>query len=116
MNQQLTIFDAIERGNRGMTLAAEKADREYEGWTTLAYAFLKRFIAERKQFWPWELVDASVEYGLAQPTNLRAWGGIYQRAAKAGLIVQGTELAKHPKRHGTKVPVWLVVKAIREAA
>jgi hypothetical protein len=113
---QTTIFDAFERGNRGMTLAAEKADREYEGWTTLAYAYLKKFISTREKFWPWQVVDQSIADGIYQPENLKSWGLVYKRAAKDGLIVQGNELAKHPRRHGTKVPVWLVVKQVRQAA
>lgn len=113
---QTTIFDAIALGNRGMTLAADKADREYEGWTTLAYAYLKKFISTREKFWPWHVVDQSIADGIYQPENLKSWGVVYKRASKEGLIAQGNELAKHPRRHGTKVPVWVVVKAQREAA
>ncbi len=117
MNQQLTIFDAIERGNRGMTLAAEKADREHEGWTTLAYAYLKKFISTRDKFWPWQVVDQSIADGIYQPENLKSWGLVYKRAAKEGLILQDfADTARHPRRHGVKVPAWKVVRAMREAA
>ena len=114
---QTTIFDAIERGNRGMTLAAEKADREYEGWTTLAFAYLKKFISTREKFWPWQVVDQSIADGLYQPENLKSWGQVYRRASKEGLIFQNfNDTAKHPRRHGVKVPAWVVVKSQKAAA
>lgn len=107
---QTTIFDAIRTADRVINATAAKADREYEGWTTLAYSFLRKFVAERQEFYPWELVDASIEYGLAQPLNLRAWGGVYRRAVREGLIKRSDSPPRpHPYRHGTMTAGWVKV-------
>lgn len=105
---QLTIEDAIRAGEVGMEQAAGSADRATPGWTDIAYEFLIRFIADKEFFWPWELTRASVAAGMAQPPDTRAWGGVYQRAARAKLIEKGSATARHPERHGSLVLVWMV--------
>ena len=108
--KQITIDESIQYAQLQIDAALDRADRDYTGWSSLAYAFLRHFVRDRTSFWPWELIDASVDFGLVQPENLRAWGGVYQRASREKLIVRGAELGKHPHRHGTLVPIWQVVK------
>ena len=108
----MSLQSAINEGALGMERAARRANREYDGWTTLAYAFLKSFIKTRGEFYPFELVDTSLEASdkgdFTQPKNLKAWGAVYRRAQKDGLIKRGSKTAKHPYRHGVDVLVWEV--------
>ncbi len=105
---QLTIEDAIRAGEVGMEQAAGSADRATPGWTDTAFEYLIRYVADKEFFWPWELTRASTASGMEQPPDKRAWGGIYQRARRAGYIHKGDATARHPERHGSLVQVWLV--------
>ena len=108
--KQITIDEATQHAQLMIEAATDRADREYSGWSSLAYAFLRHFVRDKKNFWPWELIQASIDFGLVQPQNLRAWGGVYQRASREKLIIRGSKLGKHPNRHGTLVPIWDVVQ------
>lgn len=104
---QLTIEDAIRHADRVITATADKADREYEGWTTLAYAYLKAYVRKHPEFWSWELRDAMKAEGYAMPSELRAWGAVYKRAQREGLIRKGEHLKRDPHRHGTMTAGWV---------
>lgn len=104
---QLTIEDAIRTADRVISATAAKADREYEGWTTLAYAYLKAYIRKHPEFWSWELRDAMKAEGYAMPSELRAWGAVYKRAQREGLIRKGEQVKRDPHRHGTMTAGWV---------
>ncbi len=106
---QSTIFDAIRHADRIITATAQKADREYEGWTTLAYAYLRRYIQSHPEFWSWELREAMASDGYAMPSELRAWGAVYKRAQREGLIRKSDKVKRDPTRHGTMTAGWVRV-------
>lgn len=85
-----------------MERAIEHAGDE---WRDLAYAFLLRFIASHRFFISEDVSNASIAWGMVQPPTLRAWGSVYTRAAKAGLIAQdGTGRSR--RRHHSICPRW----------
>lgn len=70
-----------------MLAAADHANDVVEGWSDLAFVFLRRFAALRVGIFTAEDVTrASVEYDLIQPPTTRAWGSVYLRAMKEGII------------------------------
>lgn len=109
------LFDYAERQARaGMKRAAENAPA---GWPALAYAFLVRFAREHETFISEDVSAASKRAGLVQPPTDRAWGSIYRRAAKAGVIRQdGT--GRSSRRHASICPRWrsLVFKPLQRSA
>ncbi len=106
---QQTIFDAIRHADRIIAKTADKANREYEGWTTLAYAYLKRYAQQHAEFWSWEVREAFEKDGHVMPSELRAWGAVYKRAQREGLIRKGDKVKRDPTRHGTMTAGWVRV-------
>lgn len=66
-----------------MHLALDAAGEE---WKHGAYTFLCQYAREHDVFSGENVSDAHIAEGLPQPTNLRAWGGLYQRAQREGVI------------------------------
>jgi len=93
----------------GIDQAVAAADRQIEGWSDLAYAFIELFCTRNKgrRCIGHEIVQASVEYGVIQPANAKAWGAPIQRAARSGLLKR-VGYGEDPNRHGNPVPLWEV--------
>lgn len=68
-----------------MTRAVDHANHHIENWSEKAYLFLLSYIENVGEFMAEDVRKAS-EGIIAQPPNLRAWGAILVRAAKAGII------------------------------
>lgn len=86
---QLPIDFTAERAAReeGKRRALERADRDSPGWGELAFAYLRLYASRNAGLFTGEQVtQASKVYGLIQPANLRAWGAIYTRAQREGVI------------------------------
>jgi len=90
--------------------AVAAADREITGWSDLALRFVRLYATQNKgrRFTGRDIVLASIEAGIIQPENQKAWGGPIQRAARAKFIVRvGT--TEDPNRHNNPVPLWEAV-------
>lgn len=98
MSYQVTIDAAIEQGRRGMALAGEKAGTTF---AVEAFAFLTRFVetAERP-FSSEEVTGLAATCGLMAP-DARAWGAVFQRAARAGVIKRSRETYQRRYGHGS---------------
>lgn len=102
---QLSLDLARSRRDQGMTRAVENADRQSPEWSTLAYSFLLSFARTHQYFISEDVSGASKEQHFPQPPTDRAWGQIYRRAIKAGIIVQdGT--GRSARRHASLCPRW----------
>lgn len=99
--------EARAAGERGMTLALDKAMREHLEWKTRAYDFLKSYAAREPIFAAFMVVASSkLDKTFPQPSNERAWGAIFQRALREDLIVKTGRTVPHPKRHGCPADVY----------
>ena len=85
----MDFSEARERADIGMALAEEKANNDKWGWSDDALHGLEmyclahsddQFLAEQVRAWVEEMgvVDA--------PENERAWGAVFKRAARLGVI------------------------------
>jgi hypothetical protein len=105
---QLDLIDAIEarkQADAGMKRAADHANETHSGWTDEAYSFLLSFARAHEFFISEDVSGAAKRSPLASPPTDRAWGGVYRRAAKAGIIVKdGTGISN--RRHGSVCPRW----------
>ena len=90
--------------NEGMEAVASKANRFNIGWTNEAFLFLVSYAENNKEFLAEEVIKASKDE-LPQPHDNRAWGAIFHKAAKAGVINRvGFKGAK--TSHGSPKPLW----------
>jgi hypothetical protein len=105
---------------RGMSRAADAlraADNKIEGWSEMAYDFLCQFARRRAEqnltFISEDVSKASKEVGprgqpyVPAPDTDRAWGGIYRRAQREGVIEKTVEkFGRSARRHGSVCIVW----------
>ena len=85
----------------------DRAEREIPKWGELALAFLKRY-AERNAEFPGFFVTMAAETdpNFPAPAEDRAWGGVWKRAARMGIVKDTSRTMRHPRRHGVKATVW----------
>lgn len=109
----LNLFSAKELKNAGIQLAAQNAEQKHEGWGDDAYAALKTYINIHKSIpFMCETVRdfAHIELGLPQPASSRAWGSVFQRASREGLIKHvGYGNTNNPRAHKTPAGMWEAV-------
>lgn len=90
----------------GIQTASDHAEKTSPEWNEKAYKLLVGFIARHGEF-TCEEFRAWAENQIDAPPSLRAYGGIINRAAKAGLIEQiGYKKTSNPKSHRTPAGLW----------
>jgi hypothetical protein len=82
LSAQLALQMPLAR-EAGMTAALEHAGND---WKSEAYTFLIGFAKANPVFCGEQVSDAHIAAGLSQPPDLRAWGGLYQRAIRERVI------------------------------
>jgi hypothetical protein len=108
MSAQLAIDFDVARAARdeGMGRAADHAERVQGGWKDAAFAFLVRYAGQHARFISEEATQAAEALGYGAPTDSRAWGAIFQRAAREGVIRRdGFGISK--RRHLSPTPMWV---------
>lgn len=110
---QLDAFadDGAVLRDEGIERAARGADNASPDWTHKAYGMLADFVRMRGPSWPAFSSEDVRRYatarGLPAPPELRAWGGVFQKAARAGLIVPaGFRKSANAQAHKRPVQHW----------
>lgn len=107
--EQLRIEQAIaERlAREGMDRSLDRANRETPDWSDLALDYLRRYARQHREFPGWFVTDsAALDPNFPAPANSRAWGGVWKRAKKEGIVVPSGRWMAHPKRHGCPCVIW----------
>lgn len=100
---QMTIEAAIEAGTIGMMCAAQAAGPAF---AELADEFLIAFAAQAvRPFSAEEVVAAAAAVGI-DPDESRAWGPVFLRAARAGIIRRSSEIYRRTCGHGSVGLKW----------
>lgn len=103
MSYQLTLDAALEQGRRGMALAGERAGVTF---SAEAFVFLTRFArTTERPFSSEEVTGLAATCGLMAP-DARAWGAVFQRAARAGVIRRSSETYRRRYGHGSVGVKW----------
>lgn len=104
MNQ--TTQQAIDAGRTQMALCFDAAQRRDETFGDRAFAFLCEY-ADRKDvpFSGEDVTDAAAEAGI-HAGEQRAWGSVFQRAARAGIIRRSSKLFRRRHGHGSPTLGW----------
>jgi hypothetical protein len=89
----------------GMAAAIEHADRSDPGWSSRAYSLLCRYAETHEFFISEDVSDHSKSIGMSQPPTDRAWGPLYRRAQRDGVIVQDGS-GRSRRRHASICPRW----------
>lgn len=99
----LSLFDEAERqAVEGMNRALAHAG---PSWANAALDFLKTYAATHGTFIGEECTSAARAAGLVCPRTEKAWGPLYRKAAKQGIIVQ-VGISRSARRHRAWTPVW----------
>lgn len=110
--QSALDFDARAQRDAGIRKAVEHAEDVTPGWSDRAYHVMRCFVDGQNltgagEFTGEDLRAYADRLGLPQPPHLRAWGAIFQRAAKSGLIVKtGFTTARAPHVHQSILATW----------
>ena len=104
----LDLFSGQELRDVGIAKAIDNAERHHENWTYYAYQFLLNYTKSHKEFMA-EDVRVASEGIVDMPPSKRAWGGVFVRAVKSGLIRRkGFQNVKNSKAHCTPATLWEV--------
>jgi hypothetical protein len=88
VNEQLELFNAFRRGHEAAEAAADRADRDSDGWTEQAEVLFARFAKEAaKPFLTEEARRFAESCGLPKPPDGRAWGHVAKKCQRTGVIV-----------------------------
>ncbi len=110
MSQLAIDFSApIDRAragrDSGMQRAQEHAEDVAPGWADRAFAALCAYAKLAGRFTSYEFRMTAYSQGLDAPPTDKAFGPVFLRAVKAG-VIQKTGYAQHPERHASPTPVW----------
>lgn len=105
--QAILDFTAAKQlRDEGMSRAMDHAERADTGWGDSAYAFLVDFARHNACFISEDVSDASKGVpAFVQPPTDRAWGSVYRRAVKDGVIAQDG-CGRSRRRHASICPLW----------
>jgi hypothetical protein len=104
--QQLDWMDVAVRRDTGIRRAADHAERETPGWGHGALAFLRGFAAGATgPFLAEDVAAAYIDRGLPPPPDGRAWGSVFQRAARRG-VIRRIGYAPARSSNGSPKPLW----------
>lgn len=78
----------------------EHANDAVEGWGDLAMQFLRNYARTHERVFGQDVTDAAEQWGLIAPPDRRAWGAIYTRAQKEGVILDDGKTRN--RRNGNK--------------
>jgi len=91
--------------DQGMAIAAHAQERDAPGWSGRAYAAI--MIVARSQ--PTVHVDDVLKIFTEHPSHFNAWGSVWQRAIKDGILARSGQFrqTRHGKKHSHQYPVYL---------
>lgn len=107
--RQAALDAAGQRAQLGMSRAELGVEALHPGWCLLAVDAVRRAAKQQAGVFSFEALRLVIEQqgGLARPPELRVWGVICRRAAKAGFIelVPGKS-ARALSSNGAPKPAW----------
>lgn len=100
---------AWSEAKTGMSRALEHAEQEEPGWGDVALLFLKKYAREHAEpFTALDVRTAAAEWGLSEPPTPKAFGSVFQRAAREG-VIKKIGYAPHAERHASPTVLWRTV-------
>lgn len=103
--QPIDFAAARAQRDAGMQQAMEAAERRDDAWPELAYGFLCRYARTHEQFISEDATAEADRMGYGSPADDRAWGPVFQRAARNN-IIQRIGYGTSRRRHLSPTPLW----------
>jgi hypothetical protein len=101
---------ARQKGEAAGQVCLDNTRQTHQDWPELAYRALTTYIIIHRGKEPWTPEDANAfvlrQPGIDKPHDQRAFGALYSRAVKAGLITRSTETYQREHGHGTVALKW----------
>lgn len=109
----MTQQSAFELRDTGMALARDAQEQKAPGWTDLAYRAIES-VARSQATVHVDDVARVGEGWLPEPAHANAWGSVWQKAIRRGLILRsgsvrpaGGSYKAHAHKHGRAYPVYM---------
>ena len=116
MNQLAIDFtQGRQLRDTGMQQAVSHAERIDDEWPDRAYAFLREFARRNAQFISENLTGEAISLGYGSPADARAWGAIFSKAARAG-VIERIGYGVSVRRHCSPTPLWRSLVFVGSAA
>lgn len=104
---QLDIDFARAQANEGMARALEHAESDVPQWGETALQWLRRYAESHQEFPGWFVTDsAALDPTFPTPADGRAWGAVWTKAQRLGIVRDSGKQARHPHRHASRAIVW----------
>ena len=107
------LQNSEHKRDTGIARAAAHADREIPQWSELAFEFITRYCAAHgkgHEFHGEALRQCAERTGLVpEPPDARAYGSVFRRAARAGLIRKTGRYVLAKSSNLSPKPVWEVL-------
>lgn len=102
----MDIFDHAEKQrDEGMKRALDHAEENRPGWADEAYRWIGDYAKTHRRFISEECTDAAAVAGLTSPADPRAWGGVFQKAAR-DCVIRKIGFGVSKRRHLSPTPLW----------
>lgn len=101
-----TLANARAQRDAGIARTRKATDRRNPTWADVAYQYLERYARHHQLFTPEAVTDEAESWGLTAPSDKRAWGFIYLKAQRAGIIERSTEIYQRRFGHGSVGVKW----------
>ena len=100
-----TFEQARAERDTGIKRASSRAGKISNGWNDRAFQWIADYAKTHKTFISEDCTAEAAESGLAAPSDPRAWGAPFKRAAKQNIIKRiGFGISK--RRHLSPTPLW----------
>ena len=111
MNPSQSVLDfeaARRRRDEGIQRAVDNANIKIPRWADTAFSFLVDHSRANASFTAEDVrIEAEKADAVPPPPDKSAWGGVFQRASRAGLITRiGFVTARDPKVHCNNISLW----------
>jgi hypothetical protein len=109
--RDLPLFsEARQRGEAQAGICLENTRQTHQDWPERAYRALTTYILLHRSKASWTAEEATAfvlrQPGIEPPHDTRAFGALFSRAARAGLIVRTAETYQREHGHGTVSLKW----------
>lgn len=98
-----SFAEAVAKRDAGIEQALDAAVRRDDEWADTAYGFLYNYARMHSSFEGWHVTQAADRMGYGSPADSRAWGGIFRRAIREGVMAMDG-VGKNPNRHASVCP------------
>jgi hypothetical protein len=105
MTDLFAFAEAKRQRDAGMNIAVDAQDAEVPRWSDIAYAAIER-VARRQIH---VHVDDVIGENVPRPAHTNAWGAVWTRAIRAGIIQRSNQVRPcrtDPKKHAHQSPVY----------